>query len=83
MKEASFPVSGVGHELVLLSHRAEEIINEAEAKREEDCCEWKLVGLETHTLHWETACGSYPRGRDKKFNYCPYCGKHIKISEME
>lgn len=58
-----------------------EIINEAEAKLEADCCEWtpnKYVGRMCYT-----SCGyanSYNTIEDK---YCRHCGKPIKILEVE
>ena len=54
-------------------------VNEAEAKWEKDCCEWEcqdrisVLGhdklMYTHTV--------------RSWTYCPYCGKPIKISEVE
>lgn len=60
-----------------------DVINEAEAKREEDCCEWvfekELVGIPIYKTCHKTQ--PYYNDGDKKF--CTYCGKPIKISEVE
>ena len=59
----------------------DKIINEAEAKWKEDCCEWKphdkaknvlMVHGELHYRHYVS-----------EWKFCPYCGKQIKISEVE
>lgn len=70
-------------------HDIAEIINEAEAKWEADCCEWK--GFDNSLIEgkvmwtYETTCKKYiPEERTSKyFRFCPYCGKPIKISEVE
>ena len=57
------------------------IIDEAEAKWEADCCEWKNPKNCKHIF----------KSHDKivadstllSWWYCPYCGKRIKISEVE
>lgn len=65
-------------------HALGNIINEAEAKLESDCCEWKQPKpLEFCPLNCVTSCGHaehYSIGIDK---YCRHCGKPIKISEVE
>lgn len=57
-------------------------LNEAEAKWEADCCEWKRLAIGNSV--WKTSCG---KQRTIILNgdetYCPYCGKRIKISEVE
>lgn len=58
-----------------------DIIDEAEAKWEADCCEWKgkkndMLGL------YKTTCGNLSIV-NPYWNFCPYCGKRIKISEVE
>jgi hypothetical protein len=63
--------------------KALELVNEAEAKWELDCCEWKPTGLcepprylEAHDLiAYELDVSIW--------KYCPICGKPIKISEVE
>lgn len=68
------------------------IINEAEAKWEADCCEWKLE--ENTGIAWHCAdekCSTYNSSYIKNLRIvledfdciCPYCGKPIKISEVE
>ena len=59
------------------------IINEAEAKWKEDCCEWKYNEFEEQ---WETSCGVLlnPNSHDREVtHYCCSCGKRIKIAEVE
>ena len=58
-----------------------DLINEAEAKWESDCCEWTFMeGVE------DCRCGCNGYHVDymvaTKYNFCPYCGKPIKISEV-
>ena len=55
------------------------IIDEAEAKWEKDCCEWKEISWNVYNAH-ESFCGDNIL---KEWTYCPYCGKRIKISEVE
>ena len=63
-------------------HDVGNIINEAEAKWESDCCEWKFMeGVED----CRCSCNGYHVDYmvATKYNFCPYCGKSIKISEVE
>ena len=64
---------------------AVDIINEAEAKWEAECCEWKRSPIELWTF--DSSCGYYLEVQNsddvRDFNFCPYCGKPIKISEVE
>ena len=58
------------------------ILDEAEDKWESDCCEWKRLAIGNSV--WKTSCGKQKTiilNRDE--TYCPYCGKPIKISEVE
>lgn len=53
-------------------------VDEAEAKWEAECCEHKW----NKEYGWyDTSCRHIlePHG----YNFCPYCGKPIKISEVE
>lgn len=62
-----------------------EKVNEAEAKWEADCCEWKPAHLHGRTVF----CNCFTRYDVLNkvdvecFTFCPYCGKSIKISEVE
>ncbi len=56
-------------------------INEAEAKWEADCCEWKKYESDI-IFHYQTSCGHSEVFFDT-IKFCPYCGKLIKISEVE
>ena len=59
-----------------------ELINEAEAKWEAECCEWKNVSCDNWTPSCETN-STYNVFGVAWFRRCPYCGKRIKISEVE
>ena len=60
-----------------------EIIDEAEAKWEQDCCEWKRVGL-TENPRYVSAHDLWEVLTDAElWNVCPYCGKRIKILEVD
>ena len=67
--------------------RAEEILDEAEQKWEEDVCEWKIFdnSLDDERAIWvyATDCEHYleEEKTTKAFKYCPYCGKKIKVVE--
>ena len=57
-------------------------IDEAEAKWKSEVCEWTFMeGVE------DCRCGCNGYHVDymvaTKYNFCPYCGKRIKISEVE
>lgn len=58
------------------------IINEAETKWEKDCCEWE------HRQNYANCfckCNGIMVEHDWAigFKFCPYCGKRIKILEVE
>ena len=77
IKDASFRLF---NEVVVYEESVQNLINEAEAKREEDCCEWKAH------KYWyvhKTSCGMAIGDYHKAWNFCPYCGKPIKIIEVE
>ena len=57
------------------------LIDEAEAKWETDCCEWKKYEYDI-LFPYKTSCGHSEVFFDT-FKFCPYCGKPIKISEVE
>ena len=62
---------------------AMKLIDEAEAKWEEDCCEWEYNEFEEQ---WETSCGVLlnPNSNDREVtHYCCCCGKRIKIVGVE
>lgn len=72
---------GLGMRLDAPYNLFNEIINEAEAKWEADCCEWKKYEYDI-LFPYKTSCGHSEVFFDT-FKYCPYCGKPIKISEVE
>lgn len=62
---------------------ATDLISAAEAKWEEDCCEWRISEFADE---WMPVCrnGKCFRLRGvRKYKFCPYCGKPIKITEVE
>lgn len=61
---------------------AENIINEAEAKWESDCCEWKQYETKYGTRYQNCRATEQPIDIFG-FKFCPYCGKPIKNSEVE
>ena len=60
------------------TERFVEYINEAEAKWEAELCEWKL---DKEIYSYDSSCGHYLDNHG--FKFCPYCGKPIKIVEVE
>ena len=58
------------------------IVDKAEEKWKEDCCEWVPFGY--YQQH-STMCGMVHAFNPKLISYefCPYCGKRIKIAEVE
>lgn len=69
-----------------------DLINEAEAKWEADCCEWKLSRTRLRKFEeymWVTSCNNgneifgIPHWIVKNYNVCPYCEKRIQIVEVE
>ena len=72
--------------------KMQEIIAEAEAKWEEDFCEWKISRTRLRKFDeymWVTSCNNgneifgIPHWIVKNYNVCSYCGKRIKIVEVE
>ena len=65
---------------------AVDLINEAEAKWEADCCSWKKIYNFPIDSQYTPSC-DYTRSititRGFDFVYCPYCGKKIKRAEVE
>lgn len=61
---------------------AESILDEAEAKWEAECCKWKH---REHYVNCFCKCYGIMVEHDWAigFKFCPYCGKPIKISEVE
>ena len=58
------------------------ILEKAEAKWKEDCCEWKP--FTTHpTTSWKNCEFVEDITNTWRFKFCPYCGKPIKIVEVE
>lgn len=57
-------------------------INEAEAKWESEVCEWKHKEYHSCCL---SECNGVYEDYDSVlgWEFCPYCGKPIKISEVE
>ena len=92
MEEAKFPITDCkvcvkanGIQVTddaVLYERANEIINEAEAKWEGDCCEWKksLVYGYIKNPHTGRIFSNEPSMQNV---YCNTCGKPIKIMEVE
>ena len=68
------------------------ILEKAEAKWKEDCCEWKMSRTRLRKFNeymWVASCNNeneifgIPHWIVKNYNVCPYCGKLIKIVEVE
>ena len=58
------------------------ILDEAEAKLEADCCEWKQYETKYGTRYQNCRATESPVDTFA-FKFCPYCGKPIKIVEVE
>lgn len=60
------------------------IVDEAEAKWEADCCTWKKNIYFFGGHDYSSGCGTrIPLNSLEYHKYCPFCGKPIKISEVE
>ena len=70
---------------LMLTEKAEEIINEAEAKWEADCCEWKPTLLHNQAMlsNCFVKFDNLKKQDVECFKFCPYCGKPIKIVEVK
>jgi len=62
--------------------KVHKLITEAEAKWEADCCEWK-DHTNKHLNSQMTSCGKVDDDYKNSYKFCPYCGKRIKIAEVE
>ncbi len=61
-----------------------ELLNEAEEKWEAEVCEWKRPkGYDNCMAEHNCEVFFIEHYMVKQFNYCPFCGKPIKISEVE
>lgn len=56
------------------------LVNEAEAKWEADCCEWKPI--DDDFLEYRSNCDRIS-AVNSYWKACPFCRKPIKISEVE
>lgn len=64
-------------------NRVHDIIDEAEAKWEAECCEWFERDFEDSFYYSHDGKEIDYKNDVKCWKYCPYCGKPIKISEVE
>ena len=69
---------------IIEEKNAIDIINEAEAKWESECCEWRLCDEEENV--YDTSCRNphiliEGTPKENNYEYCPYCGKRIKVVE--
>jgi hypothetical protein len=83
MQKAEYNHTYFGTDFAVNTERAIEIIDEAEAKWEADCCEWKYDEEEDY---YETSCGHLQiimggTPTENGYRFCPYCGR--KIAEVE
>lgn len=81
MQKAEYNHTYYGTDFAVNTERAIEIIDEAEAKWESDCCvvnhfNGNRIVVEVHSNQFYRRCVD-------EWNFCPYCGKPIKISEVE
>jgi hypothetical protein len=67
---------------LLVMYNVERLLNEAEAKWEADCCEWKQYETKYGTRYQNCRATEAPVDTFG-FKFCPYCGNPIKISEVE
>lgn len=82
IKDASFRPF---NEVVVYEESVKNIINEAEAKWESECCEWtELIEYKQRVYaNCRFTNDSLDAMSIGYFKFCPYCGKRIKISEVE
>lgn len=67
--------------MVVSESQLKKILDEAETKWEEDCCtQWDLKENATFMMVHGT---SHLVDEVKYWKFCPYCGKSIKITEVE
>lgn len=67
---------------LLVMYNVEKLLNEVEAKWEAEVCEWKHKEYHSCCL---SECNGVYEDYDSVlgWEFCPYCGKPIKISEVE
>lgn len=82
MQKAEYNHTYFGTDFAVNTERAIEIIDEAEAKWESECCEWKW-GIDYAHVQCRGDRILFGSSSRRLFTYCPYCGKPIKISEVE
>ena len=58
--------------------------------KKENVCEWRIIKSETAITTYETQCERiyyhntiYPQYYNSPIDYCPYCGKKIKVIEED
>ena len=68
--------------MVVSERELKQLLEEAEAKLEADCCEWKQYETKYGTRYQNCRATESPVDTFG-FKFCPYCGKRIKISEVE
>jgi len=83
IKKASYNHADYGTDFAVNTDTATDIVDEAEAKWKEDCCEWEYNEVEEQ---FDTSCGVLlnPNESDREVtNFCCCCGKRIKIVEVK
>lgn len=73
------PEKSEGMPMEIFMDKDDIILRKYEENKSNDVCEWKLNGD-----NLITSCGNYFNLYDnctEKFNYCPKCGKKIKVVE--
>lgn len=68
--------------MVVSENELKQLLEEAEAKWKADCCEWKQYEEKYGTRYQNCRATESPVDTFA-FKFCPYCGKPIKISEVE
>ena len=58
-----------------------EIVNQLAGEYKNDFCEWKKVVIDSTELIREPHRMYLFKESDDKWEYCPYCGKKIKVVE--
>lgn len=65
----------------IVNQVADEYVPEINVGEIEEFCEWKIDGVYLHCQHDMKIVISCLEDEEYRYNFCPYCGKKIKVVE--
>ena len=74
-------LSGLRTGMRIVKEVAEEYVPDKNVGEIDEVCEWKIDGVYLHCQHDMKIVISCLEDEEYRYNFCPYCGKKIKVVE--